>query len=118
MGLHNLKVLLELKSDFPVQIKLNRDCPHQFQKHFIMFMMQPREGVFSLTVQLFLTRVMLWYQALHRELLTLLCFSGVFSDPGGRKSFLILLSVGYFCYLFSLVFDFPVGCFVTVVGSD
>ncbi len=32
--------------------------------------------------------------------LTLLRFSGVFSDPGGRKSFLILLSVGYFCYQF------------------
>ncbi len=30
--------------------------------------------------------------------LTLLRFSGVFSYPGGCKSFLILLSVGYFCY--------------------
>ncbi len=33
-------------------------------------------------------------------ILTLLRFSGVFSDPRGHKSFLILLSVIKFCYLF------------------
>ena len=32
------------------------------------------------------------------HVLSLLRFSGVFSDPGGHKAFLILLSVGYFCY--------------------
>ena len=30
--------------------KLNRDAPYQFQKNF---MMQPREGVISLSIQLF-----------------------------------------------------------------
>ncbi len=34
-----------------------------------------------------------------KQFITLLRFSGVFSDPVGRKSFLILLSVGYFCQI-------------------
>ncbi len=49
MGLHH-KVLLELNSDFHVQIKLNRNFPVQFEKHF---MMQPCQGVFPLSIQLF-----------------------------------------------------------------
>ena len=45
--------------------------------------------------------------------LTLLRFSGVFSDPGGGKSFLILLSVGYFC---QISYVFAVGSSVRVWG--
>ncbi len=44
------KVLLELNSEIPVQIELNRNFRAQFQNHILM---QPREGVLSLSLQLF-----------------------------------------------------------------
>ena len=45
-GLHH-KVPFELNRRIPVQLDLNREITVQFQKHF---MMQPSEGIFSLSI--------------------------------------------------------------------
>ncbi len=58
------KMLLELNNDFPVQIKLNRGFPVQFQKRF---MMQPRERVLFLSIQLFFFETAVIYTGVYQH---------------------------------------------------